>query len=80
VNTIPPLDLARQYQALQDDINAAVLSVLASSQYIGGPVVAQFEQVFADYTQTPFCISCNSGTDALYLALRAFDILAQGMR
>jgi dTDP-4-amino-4,6-dideoxygalactose transaminase len=74
VNTIPPLDLARQYQALQDDINAAVLSVLASCQYIGGPVVAQFEQAFADYTQTPFCISCNSGTDALYLALRAFDI------
>ena len=74
MNTIPPLDLARQYQALQDDINAAVLAVLASSQYIGGPVVAQFEQAFADYTQTPFCISCNSGTDALYLALRAFDI------
>ena len=74
MKTIPPLDLARQYQALQDDINAAVLSVLASSQYIGGPVVAQFEQTFADYTQTPFCISCNSGTDALYLALRAFDI------
>ena len=74
MNTIPPLDLARQYQALQDDINAAVLAVLASSQYIGGPVVAQFEQAFADYTQTPFSISCNSGTDALYLALRAFDI------
>jgi dTDP-4-amino-4,6-dideoxygalactose transaminase len=74
VNTIPPLDLARQYQALKDDINAAVLSVLASSQYIGGPVVAQFEQAFADYAQTPFCISCNSGTDALYLALRALDI------
>lgn len=71
---IPPLDLRRQYQALQDDINAAVLSVLASGQYIGGPQVSQFEQAFADYTQTPFCISCNSGTDALYLALRAFDI------
>ncbi len=74
MNIIPPLNLARQYHALQDDINAAVLSVLASSQYIGGPVVAQFEQAFADYTQAPFCISCNSGTDALYLALRAFDI------
>jgi dTDP-4-amino-4,6-dideoxygalactose transaminase len=74
VNTIPPLDLGRQYQALQDEINAAVLAVLASGQYIGGPMVAQFEQAFADYIQTPFCIGCNSGTDALYLALRAFDI------
>jgi dTDP-4-amino-4,6-dideoxygalactose transaminase len=74
VNTIPPLDLGRQYQAIQDDINRAVLAVLASNQYIGGPMVAQFEQAFGDYHQTPFCISCNSGTDALYLALRAFDI------
>lgn len=74
MNIIPPLDLGRQYQAIQDDINRAVLAVLASNQYIGGPVVAQFEQAFGDYHQTPFCISCNSGTDALYLALRAFDI------
>jgi dTDP-4-amino-4,6-dideoxygalactose transaminase len=74
VNTIPPLDLGRQYQAIQDDINRAVLAVLASNQYIGGPMVAQFEQAFGDYHQTPYCISCNSGTDALYLALRAFDI------
>jgi dTDP-4-amino-4,6-dideoxygalactose transaminase len=74
LNIIPPLDLGRQYRSLQAEINTAVLSVLASSQYIGGPVVAQFEQNFAHYIETPFCISCNSGTDALYLALRAFDI------
>lgn len=74
MKTIPPLDLGRQYQALQDDINAAVLSVLASGQYIGGPQVSTFEQAFTAYINTPFCISCNSGTDALYLALRAFDI------
>jgi dTDP-4-amino-4,6-dideoxygalactose transaminase len=74
VNTIPPLDLGRQYQAIQSEINAAVLAVLASNQYIGGPMVAQFEKAFGDYHQTPYCISCNSGTDALYLALRAFDI------
>jgi dTDP-4-amino-4,6-dideoxygalactose transaminase len=74
VKIIPPLDLGRQYQALQADINAAVLAVLASGQYIGGPQVSQFEEAFAHYSQTPYCISCNSGTDALYLALRAFDI------
>lgn len=74
MKTIPPLDLGRQYQALQAEINTAVLSVLASGQYVGGPIVAQFEQAFAHYIGTPFCISCNSGTDALYLALRALDI------
>ncbi|NJM77494.1 MAG: DegT/DnrJ/EryC1/StrS family aminotransferase [Acaryochloridaceae cyanobacterium RU_4_10] len=74
MKTIPPLDLGRQYQVLQDEINQAVLAVLASCQYIGGPTVAQFERSFASYIGTPYCISCNSGTDALYLALRAYDI------
>ncbi len=74
MKTIPPLDLNRQYHAIQSEINTAVLAVLASGQYIGGPVVNQFEQAFAQATDTPFCISCNSGTDALYLALRAFDV------
>ncbi len=74
MNIIPPLDLGRQYQALEAEINAAVLTVLASSQYIGGPVVAAFEKSFADWIGTPHCISCNSGTDALYLALRAFEV------
>jgi dTDP-4-amino-4,6-dideoxygalactose transaminase len=74
VKTIPPLDLGRQYQALQDEINTAVLAVLGSGQYISGPIVAKFERSFANYIGTPYCISCNSGTDALYLALRAYDI------
>ena len=74
MNIIPPLDLGRQYRALETEINAAVLSVLASSQYIGGPVVAAFEQSFGEFIGTPHCVSCNSGTDALYLALRAFEV------
>lgn len=74
MKTIPPLDLNRQYQAIQAEINTAVLAVLASGQYIGGPTVHQFEQAFAETMGTPFCISCNSGTDALYLALRALDV------
>ena len=74
VTFIPPLDLKKQYKSIQDDINAAVLSVLASGQYIKGEKVERFEQEFSAYIGTTHCIACNSGTDALFLALRALDI------
>jgi dTDP-4-amino-4,6-dideoxygalactose transaminase len=74
VSNIPPLDLKRQYQAIGADVNAAVLEVLASGAYIGGPVVQNFEQQFAGYVGTKESVGCNSGTDALYLALRAMKI------
>lgn len=74
MKSIPPLDLTQQFQTISSEVNAAVLEVLASGQYINGPVVQQFEQTFAQYIGTPECVGCNSGTDALYLALRAYDI------
>ncbi|MGF1513728.1 MAG: DegT/DnrJ/EryC1/StrS family aminotransferase [Elainellaceae cyanobacterium] len=74
MQTIPPLDLTQQYQQIGDQVNQAVLDVLASGQYIKGPVVKQFETQFAHYIGTSDCVACNSGTDALYLALRVFDV------
>ncbi|WP_373542013.1 DegT/DnrJ/EryC1/StrS family aminotransferase [Chamaesiphon sp.] len=74
MSNIPPLDLKRQYQAIGADVSAAVLEVLASGAYIGGPLVKNFEQQFATYIGTAECVGCNSGTDALYLALRAMNI------
>lgn len=71
---IPPLDLTEQYRRIQPDIDAAVLDVCASGRYIKGPAVEQFERAFANYIGTTECIGCNSGTDALYLALRALNI------
>ena len=77
MNNIPPVDLALQYKTIEAEINAAVLSVLASGRYIGGNPVESFEQQFAFYTGVKSCIACNSGTDALYLALRSLGIGAQ---
>jgi dTDP-4-amino-4,6-dideoxygalactose transaminase len=74
VSAIPPLDLTQQFQTISAEVNEAVLAVLASGQYINGPRVQQFEQAFAEYIGTSEAIACNSGTDALYLALRAYDI------
>lgn len=74
MNTIPPLDLARQYQIIGAEINTAVQNVLASGRYIGGAMVQELETQFAAYIGVEHAIACNSGTDALYLALRAYNI------
>ncbi len=74
VNPIPPLDLARQYATIEAEVSAAVCAVLTSGRYVGGPLVEGFEQQFATHTGVSDCVACNSGTDALYLALRAFNI------
>ena len=76
MKTIPSFDLSRQFEYIGDQINQAALNVLASGRYIGGQTVADFEHQLATYVGTQDCVACNSGTDALYLAIRALDIKA----
>jgi len=64
----------RQYKTIGKEVSAAVQDVLTSGRYIGGPLVESFEQQFANYVGAVECVACNSGTDALYLALRALEI------
>ncbi|ALF54195.1 Cys/Met metabolism pyridoxal-phosphate-dependent enzyme [Nostoc piscinale CENA21] len=74
VNSVPAFDIKQQYVTIEAEVSAAVLEVLASGRYIGGPIIESFEQKFAAYHGVTNCIACNSGTDALYLALRALEI------
>jgi len=74
VNSVPAFDIKQQYAAIEAEVSAAVLQVLSSGRYIGGPLVEGFEQQFAAYHGVTECVACNSGTDALYLALRALNI------
>ncbi|MCB8751192.1 DegT/DnrJ/EryC1/StrS family aminotransferase [Planktothrix agardhii] len=74
MNTVPPLDLSLQYKTIQDEVSACVQAVLASGRYIGGSTVEAFEQDFGEYIGAQETIACNSGTDALFLALRALNI------
>ena len=71
---VPPFSLREQLDHLGEELDAAVLQVLRSGQYIGGGVIAAFEQAFAAATGTPHAIGCNSGTDALILALRGLGV------
>jgi dTDP-4-amino-4,6-dideoxygalactose transaminase len=67
-------DVRLQYESLRDEIDGAVRNVLAGGRYILGPAMLAFEDEFARYCQTAEAIAVGSGTDALTIALRAFDI------
>jgi dTDP-4-amino-4,6-dideoxygalactose transaminase len=71
---VPPFSLTEQLRELGDALDEAALQVLRSGQYIGGRTIAQFEEAFANLCGTPHAIGCNSGTDALTLALRGLGI------
>ncbi len=72
--TVPYLDLSAQYRSLKTEVDAAVLRVLESTQYILGPEVRAFEQEFAAWCGAPECVAVNTGTSALHLALLAYGI------
>ena len=67
-------DLISQYNALKNEMDKAILDVVASSAYVMGPKIKEMEAAFADYASMKHCIACNSGTDALLLALMAWDV------
>jgi dTDP-4-amino-4,6-dideoxygalactose transaminase len=71
---IPYLDLKAQYHGIKDEVDAAVLRVLESTQFILGEEVAAFEHEFAAYCQASESVGVNSGTSALHLALLATGI------
>lgn len=67
-------DLGAQYDALKDDIDAALTETIAVGRFIGGAPVSSLERELADYVGVKHCISCANGTDALQLALMAWGV------
>ena len=67
-------DLKTQYTVLKDEMDKAILDVVASSAFVMGPKIKEMETAFAEYVGVKHCIACNSGTDALLLALKAWDV------
>lgn len=66
--------LERQYEEIADEVKEAIESVLPTGKYTLGPVLEKFEEEFAAYCDSKYCIGISSGTAALHLALAAQDI------
>jgi len=71
---VPPFDLTRQFENLKEELINAVNKVLASGRYILGPEVEAFEKEVANYLGVKHAIGVASGTDALWLSLKALGV------
>jgi len=68
------IDLAAQQKHIREGVEKRLLAVLDHGKYIMGPEINEMEALLADYSGVKHCISCANGTDALLMALMAYDI------
>jgi dTDP-4-amino-4,6-dideoxygalactose transaminase len=66
---VPMSDLKAQYETIREDVNRAVLDVMAGGSYVLGPSVERFEDAFGETVGATHCVGVNSGTSALHLAM-----------
>lgn len=71
---IPLVDLKSQYLSIQQEIDEAIRAVIEDCVFIKGRFVEEFEQAFADKCHVDHCLGVASGTDAIYIILRALGI------
>ncbi len=71
---VPIFTPKRQYRILKEEIDKAIFSVLESGIFILGENVKNFEREVADYLGSRFAIGVSSGTSALLISLRAFNL------
>jgi dTDP-4-amino-4,6-dideoxygalactose transaminase len=68
------VDLAAQQNLIRDQIETNIQAVLAHGKYIMGPEIKELERRLAEFVGVEHGIACSSGTDALLLALMAYDV------
>jgi len=71
---VPFVDLKTQCNELTSEIMPAIENVIRRAAFILGAEVDEFEEKFADYCDSGYCVSVASGTDAIHLALRAVGV------
>src|SRR5210317_550024 len=68
------IDLAAQQKRIRERIEANIAAVLDHGKYIMGPEIQSLEEKLAQYAGVKRAISCAYGTDALLLALMAYEV------
>lgn len=71
---IPMLDLSAQHAEIRSELLAGFAEILDSGRFVLGDAVVSFESDLAKLCESRHGLSCNSGTDALWLALRGLGI------
>ena len=71
---IPAEDITREYQRIKDEVAEAIAEVLPTCKFVLGPKLALFEEEYAAYCETDYCVGISNGTEALHLALLACGV------
>ena len=71
---IPFLDLKTPHLELEEELVRVFRECLRNASFVGGPQVQAFEEEFAQFCETKYCVAVNSGTDALRFVLIAAGI------
>ncbi len=71
---VPFVSFLPMERELNKELNDAFARVLKNSWYIQGEENRAFENAFAEYCGTQYCIGVGNGLDALMLSLRALDV------
>lgn len=74
VMQIPFLDLIAPHRELEEELVKVFRECLRTASFVGGSQVQGFEEEFAQFCETKYCVAVNSGTDALRFALIAAGI------
>jgi dTDP-4-amino-4,6-dideoxygalactose transaminase len=72
--SVPFVDLASQHAEVAAEVEAGIASVFATTAFVDGPAVGDFEQAYAAFVGVEQCVGVGNGTDALELALRAAGV------
>ena len=75
---IPLVDLAAQQREIDAEIRIGLDEVFATTAFIGGKAVSEFERAYSETTNVAHCVGVANGTDALELALRGVGVEAGG--
>lgn len=68
------VDTIGQYHHIQKEVDEAVLRVICTGPFIGGPEVSEFQKELAAFLEVKNVITCANGTDALQIAMMALDL------
>jgi dTDP-4-amino-4,6-dideoxygalactose transaminase len=71
---IEMVDLKGQYNKIKSEIDHAVISCIANTTFINGPVVKEFQFNLEQYLGVKHVIPCANGTDSLQIAMMALDL------
>ena len=72
--TIKFLDLALQYKKNKKAIDTAINRTIKKTNFIGGAIINNFEENFAKFIESKYCLGVANGTDALEIAIESLNL------